>query len=77
MGSTPAWGIRTYGGISRRTSLRNWRETVGVQVPLSAYIASIAQLAEHVTLNHQVLGSIPSGCICERSSVGRAQPCQG
>ena len=28
--------ICAYGGISRRTSLRNWRAIVGVQVPLSA-----------------------------------------
>jgi hypothetical protein len=38
----------------------------------SGVLAPLAQLAEHVTLNHQVEGSIPSGCIRQGSSVGRA-----
>lgn len=29
---------RGCGGIGRRTSLRSWRATVGVQVPSSAYL---------------------------------------
>ena len=40
--------------------------------------ASVAQLVEHVTENHSVVGSIPTGgTICGFSSFGRARPCQG
>ena len=40
--------------------------------------ASVAQLVEHVTENHSVVGSIPTGgTTCGFSSFGRARPCQG
>ena len=46
--------------------------------PGRQYFASVAQLVEHVTENHSVVGSIPTrGTICGFSSFGRARPCQG
>lgn len=45
----------------RRTSLRNWRETVWVQVPLGTPICWISSLwLEQLTCNQQVVGSIPT-----------------
>ena len=45
----------------RRTSLRNWRETVWVQVPLGTPICWISSLwLAQLTCNQQVVGSIPT-----------------
>lgn len=38
------------------------------------YFAPLAQLAEHVTLNHQVEGSIPSRCIAKIAQLVERQP---
>lgn len=61
-GSNPSLSVLcANGGIGRRTSLRSWRlHGVGVQVPLGALFATIAQLVEHAICNRAVVGSNPT-----------------